>query len=346
VSNEAVTWAMDHAPMLRTDKGKPDTTARHVLQVLAEHARPDGTNSHPSLTRIQYRTGYDRSTVQRALRRLETGKLIEKDGTTEGRNRYKLSLHIRRPETDWEELEREEDAFRAAAAERKRRSRQKSVTHATPVTVTGAESVTVTHAEAVTGDVTHATPSRHALNAWPSRTERGPNHQQPSDNQLHKDSSAPAVQDETGQPDLFDALATKTAALHQQRQGEELAAFGAFWAVYPKKKNKAEALDAWKKAVKDGVDPDHITAGATAYARERHGEDPKYTKFPATWLNKGCYDDEPDEPRQPHLRAVSGDWAPSTADQRAAQGQALAAMFREQEARALEAAHRSPKELT
>lgn len=337
---------MDHAPMLRTDKGKPDTTARHVLQVLAEHASSTGGNAHPSVLRIQYRTGYDRTTVQRALRRLEAGKLIEKDGTVDGRTRYQLAMHLRRSESDWSDLEREEDGFRAAAAERKRRSRQKTVTHSTPVTVTDAKPVTVTGAESVTGDVTHSTPSRHALNAWPSRTERRPNHQQPSINQLPKDSSAPAEQEDPPDGDLFDALATKTAALHQQRQGADLSAFAAFWTVYPKKKNKAEALEAWKKAVASGVDPAHITAAATAFARERNGQDPKFTKFPATWLNKGCYDDEPDEPQKPHLRAVSGDWAPSTADQRAAQGQALAAMFREQEARALEPAHHTPQELT
>lgn len=302
---------MDHAPMLRTDKGKPDTTARHVLQVLAEHAWPDGTSSHPSVMRIQYRTGYDRSTVQRALRRLELGKLIEKDGTTEGRTRYKLAMHLRRPEADWEDLEREENEFRAAAAARKRRSREKSVTHSTPVTVTHAESVTVTHAKAVTPDVTHSTPSRHALNAWPSRTERSPNHQQPSVNQLHKDSSsAPAAHDDQLDGDLFDHLAAKSAALHKQRGGEDLSAFASFWEIYPKKKNRAEALDAWKKAVATGVDPARIATAAAAYRREREGEDPKYTKYPATWLNKGCYDDEPDEPAKPHLRAVVGGHTP------------------------------------
>jgi hypothetical protein len=52
---------------------------------------------------------------------------------------------------------------------------------------------------------------------------------------------------------------------------------------------------------------------AQAYAYERRGQDPKYTKYPATWLNKGCYDDEPDpQPApgsRPKLRAV-GDWEP------------------------------------
>jgi hypothetical protein len=49
---------------------------------------------------------------------------------------------------------------------------------------------------------------------------------------------------------------------------------------------------------------------AQAYARERAGEDPTFTKYPATWLNKGCYDDEPDQPARPQLRAVAGGWTP------------------------------------
>lgn len=283
---------MDDAPMLRTDKGKPDTTARHVLQALAEHARPDGTNSHPSVLRVQYRTGYDRTTVQRALRRLEKGGLIARDGVTEGRTRWKLAVGLRRPETDWADLEREEDEFRSAAAERKRRSRSKGVTHAESVTVTDGNDVTVTDAAPVTADVTDSTPSRHALKVRPSRTERRPNHQQPSDNQLLKDSSSPAAQTDEPAEDLH------------------LEAFGAFWTVYPKKRAREEARKAWIAAIKRGANPQHIVTAAQGYAQERRDQDPKYTKYPATWLNKGCYDDEPDPQPGPHLRAVSGGWQP------------------------------------
>ena len=296
MSTEAVNWAMDSAPMLRTDKGKPDTTARHVLQVLAEHARPDGTNSCPSVLRVQYRTGYDRTTVQRAFRRLEKGQLIVRDGTTEGRARWKLALEARRPESDWAELEREEDGFRAAAAERKRRSRSKTVTHSASVTVTGVKDVTVTDAESVTADVTDGTPSRHALKVRPSRTERRPNHQQPSDNQLLKDSSSPAAREDKPAEDLH------------------LDAFGAFWISYPKKRNREEAKQAWITAIRRGIDPQHMVNGAQRYARERATKDPQFTKYPATWLNKGCYDDEPDSPPdttgRPQLKAVAGGWRP------------------------------------
>ncbi|MEV8418768.1 helix-turn-helix domain-containing protein [Streptomyces niveus] len=147
---------MDDAPMLLTDKGKPDTTARGVLQALAEHAHKDGKGAHPSVLRLQYRTGYDRRTVQRALRRLEDGRLIAPDGMVGGRTSWKLNLKAVRPASDWADLEAEEESFRASTAERKRRSRAKAVTHA--------DSVTVTHSDDVTnGDVTHSASGRHAL---------------------------------------------------------------------------------------------------------------------------------------------------------------------------------------
>jgi len=296
LSTEAYEWALDHAPMLRTEKGKPDTTARHVLQVLAEHARPDGSNSHPSVLRVQYRTGYDRTTVQRALRRLEKGGLIVRAGSVDGRTRWTLSVSLRRPESDWSDLEREEEDFRSAAAERKRRSRSKGVTHSESVTVTDGNGVTVTDAESVTADVTDSTPSRHALKVRPSRTERRPNPQQPSDNQLPKDSSSPAAQADEPTEDLH------------------LEAFGAFWINYPKKRAREEARKAWIAAIKRGAEPQHMVDAAQAYARERAGQDPQYTKHPTTWLNKGCYDDEPDpQPapgERPPLRAVSGGWQP------------------------------------
>ncbi|MFI8300035.1 helix-turn-helix domain-containing protein [Streptomyces nigra] len=164
MSTEAVTWAMDDAPMLRTEKDRPDSTARHVLQVLAEHARSDGSNAHPSVVRIQYRTGYDERTVQRALRRLEAGGLIKQQGTVQGRKKWRLQMHLKRSEFDWAELEAEAEEAKKQAAERQRRARQKRVTHSEAVTVTHGESVTVTHSDGVTeGDVTHSESVSHAL---------------------------------------------------------------------------------------------------------------------------------------------------------------------------------------
>jgi hypothetical protein len=251
--------------------------------------------------RIQYRTGYDRTTVQRALRRLEKAGLIAKDGTVDSRTRYKLAMELRRPATDWSDLEREEDGFRAAAAERKRRSRSKGVTHAESVTVTDGEGVTVTDAESVTADVTDSTPSRHALKVRPSRTERRPNHQQPSDNQLLKDSSPAAASNQLEKPVV--PVQTKSGS---EKTGHHLEAFGAFWLTYPKRRDKEAAKKAWIAAIERGAEPQQMVDAAKAYAQERKDQEPKYTKYPATWLNNGCYDDEPDTPPGRHLHAVGG----------------------------------------
>lgn len=94
MSHQAVKWAMDDAPMLITAKGKPDTTARHVLQVLAEWAHADGTHSYPSKLKIQYRTGYDEGTVRKALRRLEAAGLIVRTGYRNGCPIYALQMQL------------------------------------------------------------------------------------------------------------------------------------------------------------------------------------------------------------------------------------------------------------
>jgi hypothetical protein len=297
---------MDRAPMLRTDKGRPDTTARHVLSVLAEHANSQGRNSHPSLARIQYRTGYDRRTAQRALRRLEAGGLIAKDGVVDGRTRWRLAMHLQRPESDWEEIEAAEDADRARVAERVRKHRAKKVTHAEGVTETDSASVTepdVTHSDDVTGpdvthsasvrngskvrykaDVTHSASVCNALSAALTTI----NHQK---NQPPLKPSAPPSSDpsgaaaadaerETAEPTdaLFDnpgsAEALAAAPLASKPMGkraparktDEDPAFAEFWKIYPRRVNKAAARKKWDTAIKNGADPADIIAGARAYA--------------------------------------------------------------------------------
>ncbi|MFE7583608.1 helix-turn-helix domain-containing protein [Streptomyces gardneri] len=165
MSHQAVTWAMDDAPMLLTEKGKPDTTARTVLQVLAEFAHADGVNAHPSVLKIQYRTGYDRRTVQRALRRLETAGLIVNAGAVHDCVNWTLRLALRRPASDWDDLKAAEEVERAAAAQRQRKARAKRVTQSDAVTGEGVtDSVSARHAFEEC-DVTDSAAARHGLSA-------------------------------------------------------------------------------------------------------------------------------------------------------------------------------------
>jgi hypothetical protein len=74
--------------------------------------------------------------------------------------------------------------------------------------------------------------------------------------------------------------------------------FEAFWNVYPRKVARGAAVLSWTRALKL-AEPATIIAAAERYAGERAGKDPTYTKHPATWLNHGCWTDEPMMPQPP-----------------------------------------------
>jgi hypothetical protein len=65
--------------------------------------------------------------------------------------------------------------------------------------------------------------------------------------------------------------------------------FDEFWAAYPRKVEKADARRAWTKALKK-TSASEIIDAVQAYP---FGDDPKYVKHAATWLNKECWADEP-----------------------------------------------------
>lgn len=73
--------------------------------------------------------------------------------------------------------------------------------------------------------------------------------------------------------------------------------WAAFWQMYPRKVKRIAARAAWEKAISQ-VDPRHLVDAAAQYAQQQN--DPMYRQFtmhPTTWLNQGCWDDEPAQPR-------------------------------------------------
>lgn len=107
-----------------------------------------------------------------------------------------------------------------------------------------------------------------------------------------------AVESTLSQP--LSSLTSKPTSQDSLR--DSLDGFDDFWAVYPAKKAKPDARKAWTKAVR-GADRALILAGAKRYADERRGQDPKYTAYPATWLNRERWNDEPEQMR---LAVVNG----------------------------------------
>lgn len=81
-------------------------------------------------------------------------------------------------------------------------------------------------------------------------------------------------------------------------------AFEMFWRVYPRKVGKHAALKAWLRAVRQGADPGVI---ADAAARYPWPSDARYIPYPATWLNRGSWEDDPMHvaPPSPTMQAIT-----------------------------------------
>jgi hypothetical protein len=85
--------------------------------------------------------------------------------------------------------------------------------------------------------------------------------------------------------------------------GNGSALFDEWWNLYPRKEAKGKALEAWKKAGKRLVCSGMTRPGAVAHLLDRvqayasspraTQSDPSKIPHPATWLNQGRYDDDP-----------------------------------------------------
>lgn len=78
----------------------------------------------------------------------------------------------------------------------------------------------------------------------------------------------------------------------RQRSADDGPAFVAFWEHYPKKTDKDGARRQWKRAIKDGADPQEIITGAKAYAAEWHGapaEERCYITKASNWLKDAMW---------------------------------------------------------
>ena len=73
--------------------------------------------------------------------------------------------------------------------------------------------------------------------------------------------------------------------------------FETWWTAFPRKVAKTKAEKIYTGIIKSKrATADELLAGATRYAAERAGQDQTYTQHPATWLNSGCWLDEPRAP--------------------------------------------------
>jgi len=76
VSVEAISWALNLAPVPADQRGQPSSPCKFVLVGLANHAGPDGTAAFPSVATLVRYTGLSERTVRTCLDRLEAGGII------------------------------------------------------------------------------------------------------------------------------------------------------------------------------------------------------------------------------------------------------------------------------
>jgi hypothetical protein len=76
VSVEAISWALNLAPVPAGRGGQPSSACKFVLVGLANHADPDGGAAFPSVARLVRYTGLSERTVRTCLGRLEAAGII------------------------------------------------------------------------------------------------------------------------------------------------------------------------------------------------------------------------------------------------------------------------------
>ncbi len=283
--------------MLLTGSGHHDTTARFVLVTLADAVRGKNAVAYLTITTIRFKTGFDYEVIRRALRRLAVSGLI----TDTGRRRgdaicWQLNMELARPETDRKAIEAEVDQRREK--DRRRKSKRSTVLRWDSTTQDSGTSTalrresTVLRLESTVLRQDSTTQDR----IEPVRTNKEP---------------------------VKELTPAASATAKKKSQDEPDPRFAEFWSVYPRREGKQHALKAYSKAITD-VEPAVILNGARRYAAHRAGENPKYTKMPATWLNGGCWEDE-----LPQRHAQTNQLSPRS--QRVAEGAALAARYRAEE---------------
>jgi len=102
--------------------------------------------------------------------------------------------------------------------------------------------------------------------------------------------------------------------------------FAIWWQTFPRREAKRKAQEIYAKTLAQGLATvDELIAGAQAYSNARAGQDSRFTKLPATWLNQGCWADELSAPSPPQngggtpVRESGLDWAMSRMAAEAAQ---------------------------
>ncbi len=296
---KAIRWAKTVPPVRRKD-GKPDSVAQHVLLVLATFADKEG-RARPGLSTLTSETYLSDDTVDGALSRLENAKLISRGGSFNGTTVWMLNLSVGPDGAMDGELQERRERARIKRNERQQRyADRRKMTVPDTVSNDGAGDRHLTVSDTVS--VESAGGAAHRQMTVPDTVTNGAAHRQ----MTVPTSSSPQVTPAVTAIELplncqGTATIPESAQMAEGRAANGTPCFEDFYSIYPRKRAPADARKAWDKIVAGSkkapaVDPAVIVAGARRFAAERAGENPKFTPYPASWLNDGCWADEPDRP--------------------------------------------------
>jgi hypothetical protein len=247
--------------MLAVDANALSCTAKIVGSRIAMHHNIETGRCDPSIGMLVSGTGMSESTVRRAIRELEEAGWAHVDRT---RGRHSNSFELQTPTlSDMEGFNPVNDD---------------SVEGANPVTIDGVED---------TPTLSQVTPEPcHMWHPNPVTVDT----QKRESNSEEKSEEIDSIRLDLGDED--------SGRRPKGKDGDEISeSFERFYQQYPRKAAKALASKAYRAVItKNLATPQELLAGAMRYAAERSGHDPKYTKHPTTWLNGGCWADEPVKP--------------------------------------------------
>lgn len=116
--------------------------------------------------------------------------------------------------------------------------------------------------------------------------------EQSANGRANFDRSAAAVAVTPTRPDP--SLTSTKSESPPRPPAAEPSGFAEFYLAYPRKVGRVAAVKAYSKAM-TLTEPGVLLAAVQRFATSMQGRDPKYIPHPATWLNAGRWDDEPEQ---------------------------------------------------
>jgi hypothetical protein len=283
---------------------------------MATYANADGTKIRPGQKRLAAVLGTSEMTVRRGQGELEVIGMLEMifKGHSLGRGQsggyaseYRLTvpsdLLERVPMLDPEEANHRTPMNSDSTKDRTHTSAESEETPDMDEEIPG------THEE--TPDIWSETPDTHV--PPPDHSHHIKDHNIKHHSLIVTEADAQAREPKQGEIEIdlpAEEPPLSKAALEKQWAED----FNDWYAIYPRHTGRGAAVNAYAKARKNGATAEDLNAGATRYVKERKGEDPKFTKSPAAWLNQECWTDDPDYVSEVDVEAILGKdhWTPGT----------------------------------